>query len=322
MPEIGSALRCPNCSAQLKLDGFKAICPYCGSEFDDGIDDETAALSEENAVRRLFKRAMAGDADAQYELGNRLVTGMGVNRSFSQGHSWLLQAQKQGHQKAKEALISFYETGALKDPTGAIAPGRTTREPLQPVSEPSKPKKTSAKWAFVVFGAIAVFLYAIFASGNDDKKSASSKPVATQTASINAVNGNIQGYTNTKYNYSVGWLADKELSISKTEDGITIEDPKGFRMVASGEMAGGRTYDALSKNWESRFDAISYRDGAKEKGWFVFIGRSQGMVTYVKCYLKDNRVVTLSYAVPKGYPEYDKLKPLIHTIIKSFTVAD
>lgn len=63
-----------------------------------GIDAKVASA--------YLKRAEAGDADAQYELGLRYLSGRGVVKDETEGLRLLALASKQGHKKAAERLKS------------------------------------------------------------------------------------------------------------------------------------------------------------------------------------------------------------------------
>ena len=68
-------------------------------------------VSPEEALG-LRKLAEGGDAEAQFQLGLRLVSGQGVEKASPvEGASWIMKAAKQDHEKAMHVLASLYEDG-------------------------------------------------------------------------------------------------------------------------------------------------------------------------------------------------------------------
>lgn len=60
----------------------------------------------------LKEQADNGDAEAQFQLGLRLVTGQSDDKtSKAQGAAWIQKAAKQGHEKAMHVLGTLYEEG-------------------------------------------------------------------------------------------------------------------------------------------------------------------------------------------------------------------
>ncbi len=59
----------------------------------------------------IAHRAQAGDAQAQYEYGRRLLTGQGIRKEPSLAPGWFLAAAQQGHAKAQAALATCYKRG-------------------------------------------------------------------------------------------------------------------------------------------------------------------------------------------------------------------
>ncbi len=59
----------------------------------------------------LRKLAEDGDPEAQFQLGYRLVLGLGVKESAVEGASWLMKSAKQDNEKAMHVLASLYEDG-------------------------------------------------------------------------------------------------------------------------------------------------------------------------------------------------------------------
>lgn len=60
----------------------------------------------------LRKLAEDGDAEAQFQLGLRLISGQGVDKAVPvEGASWIMKAAQQDHEKAMHVLASLYEDG-------------------------------------------------------------------------------------------------------------------------------------------------------------------------------------------------------------------
>ncbi|MDB6075539.1 MAG: Sel1 domain protein repeat-containing protein [Verrucomicrobiaceae bacterium] len=60
----------------------------------------------------LRKLAESGDAEAQFQLGLRLVSGQGVAKAIPvEGASWIMKSAKQDNEKAMHVLASLYEDG-------------------------------------------------------------------------------------------------------------------------------------------------------------------------------------------------------------------
>lgn len=57
-----------------------------------------------NAIEFLKKRAEAGSASAQYELGKRYMTGDGIEKDLALARKWLEASAKQGEENAKLKL--------------------------------------------------------------------------------------------------------------------------------------------------------------------------------------------------------------------------
>ena len=94
------------------------------------IADKRAAIASVAAADRAAKqsatdakvvaayrvRADAGDADAQYELALRYLSGKGVAKDYDAGTKLLEQASKQGHKKAAEKLKTLPRTATSPQP--------------------------------------------------------------------------------------------------------------------------------------------------------------------------------------------------------------
>lgn len=61
--------------------------------------------------KELREWAERGDADAQFELGLRMITGEGVKKNLEQGVKNLEKAAKQKHLRAQHVLATLYEDG-------------------------------------------------------------------------------------------------------------------------------------------------------------------------------------------------------------------
>ena len=60
----------------------------------------------------LRKLAESGDAEAQFQMGLRLLRGVGSPKPDATGAAvWLQKAAKQGHDKAMHVLAALYEAG-------------------------------------------------------------------------------------------------------------------------------------------------------------------------------------------------------------------
>ncbi|SKA90726.1 Sel1 repeat-containing protein [Prosthecobacter debontii] len=61
--------------------------------------------------RELRAWAEKGDADSQFELGLRLLTGEGITKNEAEGVKWMEQAAAQKHLRAQFVMGSLYEDG-------------------------------------------------------------------------------------------------------------------------------------------------------------------------------------------------------------------
>lgn len=73
----------------------------------------TVAAQEQEAINDKELRAFAtqGDADSQFELGVRLLTGEGLKKNETEGVQWLEKAAAQKHLRAQFVMGSLYEDG-------------------------------------------------------------------------------------------------------------------------------------------------------------------------------------------------------------------
>ncbi len=63
-------------------------------------------------VRKLRKKAKAGDAEAQYELANCYAKGGGVRKNRMAAFFWYVQSAEGGYAKGETALGYIYEWGS------------------------------------------------------------------------------------------------------------------------------------------------------------------------------------------------------------------
>ena len=70
-----------------------------------------APAQDERIVEELRGWADKGDADAQFELGLRLLTGEGIRQDEKLGAEWLEKAARQKHLRAQFLMGSLYEDG-------------------------------------------------------------------------------------------------------------------------------------------------------------------------------------------------------------------
>lgn len=70
-----------------------------------------------NAVEFLKKRAEAGSASAQYELGKRYMTGDGVEKDLTLARKWLEASANQGNENAK---LKLQELNKLEQPSSPL----------------------------------------------------------------------------------------------------------------------------------------------------------------------------------------------------------
>ena len=80
----------------------------------DQVDDAVAAYvrgDDETAVRLLRPLAEQGDARAQYHLGTRYFTGMGVPQNYTEALKWFRLSADQGNADGQGALGSMYYMG-------------------------------------------------------------------------------------------------------------------------------------------------------------------------------------------------------------------
>lgn len=71
----------------------------------------TSARAQRVDERELQSWADRGDADAQFELGARMITGDGVEKNPKAGAAWIEKAAKQKHLRAQHIMGTLYEDG-------------------------------------------------------------------------------------------------------------------------------------------------------------------------------------------------------------------
>ncbi|MBO5910867.1 MAG: sel1 repeat family protein, partial [Elusimicrobiaceae bacterium] len=76
----------------------------------------------QNPFDKTLKRAMAGNAQAQYDMGHFYYQGKKVARNFTQAFNWFDTAAKQGHVRALVAVAGLYNEGkgCAKNPQKAF----------------------------------------------------------------------------------------------------------------------------------------------------------------------------------------------------------
>lgn len=85
------------------------------AELDALVLAQTYAPRDEKEQNMVFlkKAALFGDPDAQYELGTRLASGLGVNQESSEGLAWLNKAASAGHADAQFAMGFIHDEGVV-----------------------------------------------------------------------------------------------------------------------------------------------------------------------------------------------------------------
>ncbi len=103
--------------------------------------------AQKRAVEALRKRAEAGSASAQYELGVRYLTGKGVATNLVEARKWFEAAARQGDYWAKKKLAELEAQGVLpaaaetatNTPAGSNAPGAEGANSKSGSSETNSP---------------------------------------------------------------------------------------------------------------------------------------------------------------------------------------
>jgi TPR repeat protein len=100
--------------------------------------------AQKRAVEALRKRAEAGSASAQYELGVRYLTGKGVATNLVEACKWFEAAARQGDYWAKKKLAELEAQGLR--PAVTEAPARSPTGPGGPEAVPpgTKPADTES----------------------------------------------------------------------------------------------------------------------------------------------------------------------------------
>ena len=82
------------------------------------------------AVREWRPLAQAGDADAQFNLGQAYKLGRGVTQDFAQAIAWFERAARQGHIQAEDNLgLVLYESGRRADAVSWLERSAARGEP-------------------------------------------------------------------------------------------------------------------------------------------------------------------------------------------------
>lgn len=82
------------------------------------------------AVREWRPLAQAGDADAQFNLGQAYKLGRGVTQDFAQAIAWFERAASQGHIQAEDNLgLVLYESGRRADAVSWLERSASRGEP-------------------------------------------------------------------------------------------------------------------------------------------------------------------------------------------------
>ena len=94
----------------------------------------TVPAQDESWLAEIRARAEGGDADAQYQLAMRLLTGIDVPRDDTEAASWALRAAEQDHVDAQFFLGTMYNagTGVPQDDYEAVAWFRMAAEAGHP----------------------------------------------------------------------------------------------------------------------------------------------------------------------------------------------
>jgi len=76
---------------------------------------------QQRLVQKEYDRAMAGDAQSQFEMGERFFQGIGVERNDEHAAGWFYEAAMRGHIKAQTnlAMMCYLGRGVPIDPAEA-----------------------------------------------------------------------------------------------------------------------------------------------------------------------------------------------------------
>ncbi len=74
---------------------------------------------QQTLVQRDYEKAVAGNVQAQFEMGERFYKGLGVNIDYSKAAAWFQWAANQGHPNAQKMLSLIYYTGKGVNPDPA-----------------------------------------------------------------------------------------------------------------------------------------------------------------------------------------------------------
>ena len=82
---------------------------------DESIDPSAATNANKQPLDAILLLAREGNADAQYELGQRIIIGQDTSFDSEAGERWLQRAAQKNHRQAQFLLGSLYWNGTLKD---------------------------------------------------------------------------------------------------------------------------------------------------------------------------------------------------------------
>lgn len=70
----------------------------------------STTVAQGNTWEQIYKSAVQGNPQAQYQLGVGLVTGQGGVKIYSAGVEWLRKSAMQGYEPAREVLTKLYQS--------------------------------------------------------------------------------------------------------------------------------------------------------------------------------------------------------------------
>ena len=76
---------------------------------------------QQDLVQKDYDRAVSGNPQAQFEMGERFYQGLGVGKDYATAAAWFELAAKQGHPNAQRllAMMLFVGRGVSPDPVEA-----------------------------------------------------------------------------------------------------------------------------------------------------------------------------------------------------------
>ena len=69
----------------------------------------STTVAQGNAWEQIYRNAVQGNPQAQYQIGVGLVTGRGVAKNYNAGVEWLRKSAMQGYEPAREVLTKLYQ---------------------------------------------------------------------------------------------------------------------------------------------------------------------------------------------------------------------